>query len=182
MHQMKLRRTNRGALAQIEAYFIGSFISYLPDRLTPDHLTALSVSGALLSAASVLLLPLSPHFLELFLVGLALNWFGDSFDGALARFRGCERPNVGFLIDKTSDVFSFLVIFAALSMSKIFTPVAAAMLTVTFLINNFYLLMRLVVDRSRRSLMALTASAPRKGACRWGFGPCLVRRTASDSR
>jgi archaetidylinositol phosphate synthase len=143
---MKRRRVNAGALAQFEQWFIASNISHLSDRLTPDHLTALSVFGAFLSAASAVLLPHSQHFLELFLLGLVLNWFGDSFDGALARFRGCERPSVGLLTDKTADIFSFVVIFAGLSMSRIFTPVAAAMLVFAFLINNIYLLMRLVVE------------------------------------
>jgi phosphatidylglycerophosphate synthase len=143
---MKRRRVNAGALAQFERWFIGSSISHISDRLTPDHLTALSVFGALLTATSAVLLTRSPHFLELFLLGLVFNWIGDSFDGALARFRGCERPSVGFLIDKTADIFSFVVIFAGLSMSTIFTPVAAAMLILAFLINNIYLLMRLVVE------------------------------------
>ena len=35
---------------------------------------------------------------------LAVNWFGDSLDGTLARVRHHERPRYGFYVDHVLDV------------------------------------------------------------------------------
>jgi phosphatidylglycerophosphate synthase len=45
------------------------------------------------------------------------NWFGDSLDGTLARFRNIERPRYGFFIDNTTDLLSQLFIFLGLGAS-----------------------------------------------------------------
>ena len=37
--------------------------------------------------------------LWLVVVALAINWFGDSLDGTLARVRHVERPRYGFYVD-----------------------------------------------------------------------------------
>jgi phosphatidylglycerophosphate synthase len=54
---------------------------------------------------------LSPALLWLASVGLIINWFGDSLDGTLARFRNIERPRYGFFIDNTTDLLSQMCIF-----------------------------------------------------------------------
>ncbi len=43
---------------------------------------------------------LDTAFYILAAVGLAINWFGDSLDGSLARFRKIERPRYGFFVDQ----------------------------------------------------------------------------------
>jgi phosphatidylglycerophosphate synthase len=45
---------------------------------------------------------------------LALNWFGDSLDGTLARVRHHERPRYGFYVDHVLDVLCIFFIFGGL--------------------------------------------------------------------
>ncbi len=42
------------------------------------------------------------------LLCLALNWFGDSLDGTLARVRNRQRPRYGFYVDHMVDSFGAL--------------------------------------------------------------------------
>ena len=77
---------------------------------------------------------------------MILNWFGDSFDGALARHRRRERPRVGFLIDRCADTSAFCVIIFGLGLSPYLSFHAALMLLVAYLLNTVYGLMKLVVD------------------------------------
>ena len=45
---------------------------------------------------------------------LALNWFGDSLDGTLARVRNQERPRYGYYVDHVLDAVGFAVLFGGL--------------------------------------------------------------------
>ena len=45
---------------------------------------------------------------------LALNWFGDSLDGTLARVRNQQRPRYGYYVDHVLDAVGFAVLFGGL--------------------------------------------------------------------
>ena len=45
---------------------------------------------------------------------LALNWFGDSLDGTLARVRNRERPRYGYYVDHVLDAVGLRVLFGGL--------------------------------------------------------------------
>jgi phosphatidylglycerophosphate synthase len=45
---------------------------------------------------------------------LALNWFGDSLDGTLARVRHHERPRYGYYVDHVLDAVGFAALFGGL--------------------------------------------------------------------
>ena len=74
-------------------------------------------------------------------LALALNWFGDSLDGTLARHRGTLRPRYGFYVDHVSDVFGALFLVAGLGLSGHMAPGVAAGLLVAYLLFsvNLYL-------------------------------------------
>lgn len=55
--------------------------------------------------------------LWLAIVGIVINWFGDSMDGSLARFRQLERPKFGFFIDHISDALSVALICVGIALS-----------------------------------------------------------------
>src|SRR5687767_1600676 len=57
---------------------------------------------------------------------LALNWFGDSLDGTLARVREQERPRYGFYVDHVLDVLGMLFLFAGLCAGGFMTPIIGA--------------------------------------------------------
>jgi len=143
---MATRRQHFGVLSRPEQYCISGLIGRLPQYVLPDHLTALALGGAAIAALALIGGRLSGWFLVLFYLGLIANWFGDSFDGALARHRRIERHRVGFLLDRTSDILSFIVIILALGLSPYLTLDAALMLLVAYLVHAIYALMRTVVD------------------------------------
>jgi phosphatidylglycerophosphate synthase len=144
--RMAARREHFGALCWPEQYCIRALVGLLPRGATPDHLTLLALTGALIAGASLIGCRLSPWFLLPFALGLIANWFGDSFDGALARHRRCERHRAGFLIDRACDVLSFCLIILGLGLSPYLGLQAALMLLIAYLVHAVYGLMRTVVD------------------------------------
>jgi archaetidylinositol phosphate synthase len=90
---------------------IGWLAPKLPVGVSPDHLTLTGFVGALICGLAYGGSWLSPSLLWLASAGLIINWFGDSLDGTLARFRNIERPRYGFFIDNTTDLLSQMCIF-----------------------------------------------------------------------
>ena len=68
----------------------------MPAWVMPDTLTALGLFGSLLIFAGYALTIYDSRFLWLSSLGFVINWFGDSLDGTLARYRHIERPRYGF--------------------------------------------------------------------------------------
>jgi archaetidylinositol phosphate synthase len=139
-------RLKRNLLRQREALAIGYFVRRLPAGCAPDQLTALSVGGAIVAGLSLMGCRLSGWFVLPALAGLFLNWFGDSLDGALARFRQLERPHAGYMIDRGADIVSFTAIIIGLGLSPYFTLLSALMLLLVYLLHTVYALLRNVVD------------------------------------
>ena len=75
----------------------------LPFWWTPDRLTALGFCGAVLIAIGYVLSNWNANWLGLSVFGFVVNWFGDSLDGSVARYRKIERPNYGYFIDHSLD-------------------------------------------------------------------------------
>ena len=105
-------RVNRIMLGIFERPAIAWLVRHTPAWVTPDHLTFLGFLAAILIGVSYWLTNRNPAFLWLANLGFFLNWYGDSLDGNLARYRHLERPQYGFFIDHTvvriSEVFVFL--------------------------------------------------------------------------
>lgn len=89
----------------------------MPAWVTSDRLTALGLLGSFGVFAGFALSRLSPAWLALSIVGIVLNWFGDSTDGTLARVRHRERPRYGFYIDHSVDVIAEALVFLGLGIS-----------------------------------------------------------------
>ena len=66
----------------------------------------------LVTGASFALSSYSPALLAGAIVGLAINWFGDSLDGTVARVRNCQRPRYGFYVDHVLDTIGILFLLA----------------------------------------------------------------------
>lgn len=89
----------------------------MPPWVTPDILTGIGVVGGIIIFASYGLSGLSRNFLWLASLGFVVNWFGDSLDGTLARYRKIERPVYGFYIDHAVDAYIEIMIFLGLGLS-----------------------------------------------------------------
>ena len=84
----------------------------IPAPINSDHLTVLA--GASMLAAGFCYWYGSRLALLVAVGLLAVNWFGDSLDGTLARVRHHERPRYGFYVDHVLDVLCILFIFGGL--------------------------------------------------------------------
>jgi phosphatidylglycerophosphate synthase len=140
------RRIHTGALNSLEAALITFLLPKVPRSITPNQLSALAAAGAAVAGVGLAACQFSPWFLTLVVSGLAANWLGDSFDGAVARRNKVERPRVGFLIDRCCDTLSFCIIILGLGLSPYLSLHLALMLLVGYLVNTIYGLMKLVVD------------------------------------
>ncbi len=89
----------------------------LPARLNSDHLTLLGFIAMFLAGASYAFARTHRSGLILAIFFLALNWFGDSLDGTLARLRNKQRPRYGFYVDHMIDTFGGLFLMGGLAFS-----------------------------------------------------------------
>lgn len=104
-------------LGPLERPALGWLAAHLPRWVKPDHLTIIGILGAGLVFLGYLLTRWAPGFLWLASLGFAVNWFGDSLDGTLARYRRIERPRYGYFVDHTVDAFTMVLIFLGLGLS-----------------------------------------------------------------
>ena len=111
------RRINDILLGPLERPAIAWLVRHLPSWVTSDHLTLLGFLAAVLIGVSYWLTNFDARYLWLANLGFLLNWFGDSLDGSLARYRKLERPKYGFFIDHTVDIISEVSIFIGIGLS-----------------------------------------------------------------
>ncbi len=80
-------------------------------------LTLIGVFGTLLTLTGYILSQQAAGWLWLASLGFVINWFGDSLDGTLARYRHIERPVYGFYIDHVVDTICQILMFVGLGVS-----------------------------------------------------------------
>ncbi|KKP44692.1 MAG: CDP-alcohol phosphatidyltransferase [candidate division WS6 bacterium GW2011_GWC1_33_20] len=108
---------NTGITANAEEAIKEWVCPRIPKWVTPDMLTALGVFSAFMIAAGFILGFFNGYYLILVVVGLFLHWFGDSFDGSLARYRKQTRPNYGYYIDHIIDGLAVIIFSFGLGLS-----------------------------------------------------------------
>jgi len=113
----------------------------LPRRVTSNQLTALGVAGAVGAGAAYALSHRDPLWLLAASALIVLNWFGDSLDGTLARFRNAERPRYGYYLDHSVDAVSTALVGIGLGLSPYVSLTLALILVLAYLILsiNVYL-------------------------------------------
>ncbi|MGL5839102.1 MAG: CDP-alcohol phosphatidyltransferase family protein [Sphingorhabdus sp.] len=111
------KRIQENLTAGVERHILDWLCARLPLWWTPDRLTALGFFGAVLIAAGYILSNWSPNWLWLAVFGFCLNWFGDSLDGSVARFRKIERPNYGYFIDHSLDALANTIFILGMGLS-----------------------------------------------------------------
>ena len=89
----------------------------IPQWVNSDMLTVLGFLSSFIIAVGFILGFANRWYLLLVIIGLILNWFGDSFDGSLARYRHKTRPNYGYYIDPITDGLTITVLGLGLGLS-----------------------------------------------------------------
>ena len=128
-------------LAAPERRLLIAIASRLPARIVSDHLTAIGAFGALCTGIAYALTEIHSYWLWMASMMLAVNWFGDSLDGTLARIRRAERPKYGYYLDHIVDAFSTSAIGIGIGLSPfIELPVALALVVLYLTLSiNVYL-------------------------------------------
>jgi archaetidylinositol phosphate synthase len=111
------KRVNDILLGPLERPALKWLATHLPAWFTPDICTAIGVLGSVIALVGYVLTRFDHNYLWLASFGFVVNWFGDSLDGTIARFRGIERPIYGFFIDHTTDAAGQVLIFLGLGLT-----------------------------------------------------------------
>lgn len=126
-------RENGSVLAGVEKRALVWMADRLPRWINADHLTGLGLIAMAGVGASFWASRWSDLALIGVVTGLALNWFGDSLDGTVARIRKHERPRYGFYVDHVVDITSMLLLCAGMALSPHMSPVVALVLLAAYL-------------------------------------------------
>jgi phosphatidylglycerophosphate synthase len=126
-------REHRSALAGPEKRALIWLAHRMPPWVSSDHLTALGLAASLATGLAYWAARANEIALIGVVVALAVNWFGDSLDGTLARVRNRQRPNYGYYVDHVIDVLGAFFLFGGLAMSGYMTPLMAMGLLVAYL-------------------------------------------------
>jgi archaetidylinositol phosphate synthase len=110
-------RLQQALTAPLERRALAWLAARLPSWANSDHLTLLGFAAMFLAGASYALARTSSAGLLLATFFIALNWFGDSLDGTLARMRNRRRPRYGFYVDHMIDTVGGLFLMSGLSLS-----------------------------------------------------------------
>jgi phosphatidylglycerophosphate synthase len=127
-------REHRSILAAAEKRLLVFIAERLPRSINSDHLTALALAAIGMAGAAFAAAGWDRRALWLVVVALALNWFGDSLDGTLARVRRAERPRYGFYVDHVLDIAGTSLLLAGLASSPFMTPVVALAVLIAYLL------------------------------------------------
>jgi phosphatidylglycerophosphate synthase len=147
-------------VAEAEKRLLVAIAMRLPAWLNSDHLTAIGFIAMLgigacfwagTTSTLLLILPL-----------LALNWFGDSLDGTLARVRRQERPRYGYYVDHVLDTIGVAALIAGLILGHFMT----AWIGLAFLSAYYALMIEIALAAHSRSTFQMAF---------WHIGPTELR-------
>ena len=153
-------RVQTSILAPLEKRCLIWMAERMPRPINSDHLTALA--GLSMLAAGICYWNGSAPALIAAVVLLAINWFGDSLDGTLARVRHHERPRYGFYVDHVLDVLCILFIFTGLVLGGHMSPAIGA----GFLLAYYLLMIEIALATHAVGVFRISF---------WKFGPTELR-------
>jgi phosphatidylglycerophosphate synthase len=159
----------RSFLASLQLRLAQRIVPVLPASLAVSDLSRIGLLGAVTAAIALVGCNWTPAFVALVPVGLAVNWFGASLDGPLARHRR-EFGSKLRLNNHLTDLVSFLTLIVAYGLSPFFTMTSAAMILACFLMFSAYHYLRAASGRgSPVMLIGLGATEFRVLLAIWPF-------------
>ncbi|HXF40293.1 MAG TPA: CDP-alcohol phosphatidyltransferase family protein [Blastocatellia bacterium] len=129
-------REQTSLLAPLERISLQWLARHMPAWVKSDHLTLLGLTSMFVAGVCYSVAQWWPAAFLIVNVCLALNWFGDSLDGTLARYRNKQRPRYGFYVDHIIDAFGILFVLCGLALSGYMSwTIALATLVVYFMLS-----------------------------------------------
>lgn len=112
----------------------------IPNWVSPDMLTVLGYIGMVITGLGFVFGFFNRWYILLIPFGLLVNWFGDSFDGSIARYRKKGRPKYGYYIDKIVDSVAVITLALGIGLSGFFK------IEIALLFASLYLALMFHVD------------------------------------
>ena len=112
-------RIQTSVLSAVEKKVLIWLAARQPKWVTSDFMTGVGMAGSVLIFAGFVLSNLGMQWLWVAILGLILNWYGDSLDGTLARVRHAQRPVYGYFLDHTMDIANELLMFIGVGLSPL---------------------------------------------------------------
>ena len=131
-------RVHKSILHKAEKRVLIWMAGRLPGWMNSDHLTAIGLAGGIITAMGYVLSNRGMGYLWLASCGLAVNWFGDSLDGTLARVRNTQRHIYGFYIDHNVDALTIIVICVGAGLSPLVSFSVAMLVLVCYLLMSIF--------------------------------------------
>ena len=132
------QRIQTSILSRPEKKALTWLASRQPAWVSSDMLTFTGSFGALLTGLGYALSGININFLWLATFGLLVNWYGDSLDGTLARYRNTQRPTYGFFVDHMVDCFNEVAMFVGFGLSPLIKFDLGLLLLVCYLLMSIY--------------------------------------------
>lgn len=126
-------RVQQTLITPVEKRVLRWLAGRMPTWVNSDHLTAIGFAAQFMVGVSYAFSGWNKQWLWAATAFLALNWFGDSLDGTLARLRNRQRPRYGFYVDHMIDSFGAAFLCGGLALSGLMSPLVAMALLVSFL-------------------------------------------------
>ncbi len=127
-------RVHGSLLAAAEKRALIWMAERMPAWVNSDHLTLLGFLAQIATGSCYALAARDRRMMLAAIACLALNWFGDSLDGTLARVRQQQRPRYGFYVDHMIDSVGATAMMAGLALSGYMHPAIASGLLTAFLL------------------------------------------------
>jgi phosphatidylglycerophosphate synthase len=134
----------------------------MPAWVNSDHLTLIGFVSMIAAGLCYWAASRDRRALIGVIVALAVNWFGDSLDGTLARVRNRLRPRYGFYVDHITDAIGTFFLLGGLALSSYMSPYIALGLLIA------YFLLSIEVYLTTYTIGAFHLSF-------WSFGPTELR-------
>ncbi|MFC0685616.1 CDP-alcohol phosphatidyltransferase family protein [Novosphingobium clariflavum] len=113
----RIDRIQQNLLASSERKVLNWLCARMPAWVTPDILTTIGMIGALMVFGGYVASNLGDGWLWVSIAGYVVQWFGDSLDGSLARFRKIERPRYGYFLDHSCDGLATTLVVVGIGLS-----------------------------------------------------------------
>ncbi len=131
-------RIQENILARSERRLLNWLCARMPAGITPDRLTTIGMIGSVLVFAGYVLSNWDRNWLFLSIAAYFIQWFGDSLDGSLARFRKIERPRYGYFLDHSCDGLATTLIVSGIGLSPYVTLDAALFALAGYLLMSIH--------------------------------------------
>jgi len=127
------KRRQESLLAPLERPTLQWLVRRLPLWINSDHLTLIAIVAMFGAGLCFWAAKYDIRWLFSIPFALAANWFGDSLDGTLARYRNQQRPRFGFYVDHICDCLSTIFIATGMALSGLMTSAIAMGVIIAFL-------------------------------------------------